>query len=238
MCAALPLSQTRVWRQKVGFSPSFLCSSPRRYAEWTGRSSTSRSSCQSSWTRTLRQSISLSRCVTCCLCVSGTSRCLFHGPLLLHRVSLRLCPVFASHPPFFPSLRLVWTCPATSTSVLCTVQSTVGFERFVGGLTTDNTWEASFDWNDCASSSWRGHVDGKAPVTDEVNTSMVEACLFSMCTGAVFLSLIFGVGVTRLADHLAQTLRAQVFPPTIMGTLCWVSSWWLSCLSSPCCEQQ
>ena len=38
----------------------------------------------------------------------------------------------------------------------------------------------------------------------------------SMCTGAVFLSLILGVGATRLADHLAQTHRAQDFPPTVM----------------------
>ena len=32
-------------------------------------------------------------------------------------------------------------------------------------------------------------------------------------------SSIFGVGATRLADHLAQNLRAQVFPPTYGSAL-------------------
>ena len=42
---------------------------------------------------------------------------------------------------------------------------------------------------------------------------------------AALESSIFGVGVTRLADHLAQTLRAQVFPPMFpTGRLSWERS--------------
>ena len=113
MCS--PLSKTVVWRQKVGFSPSFLYSSPRRYADvdrkvvylWLYFSKFQDTDTDAvDFVFTLRDMLSV------CLGRAGVYFTASFSSTVFLSASV---PVFASHPSFFPSLQAVWTCPVTST---------------------------------------------------------------------------------------------------------------------------